>query len=173
MANYNVDIAVALKGAQKLSEFNKNIKQTTKEIAIFNQTVLNAAKNEDALIKNVNNLNQALANSKFNFNEVALGTSQATTAAKEYLTALRNTNAALAEQKAAVVSLQNARKSDAFFLAQGAIAGKQNRLDEAASQAQSVAIARANNIRIQAELKNQELLEEVRTRAPRLPAFQE
>ena len=173
MANYNVDIAVALKGAQKLSEFNKNIKQTSKEIAIFNQTVLNAAKNEDALIKNVNNLNQALVNSKFNFNEVALGTSQATTAAKEYLTALRNTNAALAEQKAAVVSLQNARRSDAFFLAQGAIAGRQNRLDEVASQAQSVAIARANNTRIQAELANQELLKEVQTRAPRLPAFQE
>ncbi len=173
MANYNVDIAVAIKGAQKLSQFNKNIKQTAKEIAIFNQTVLNAAKNEDALIKSVNNLSQALANSKRNFNEVALGTGLATTAAKEYLTALRNTNAALAEQKAAVVSLQNARKSDAFFLAQGARAGRQNKLDETQSQAISAAIARENNIRIQAELKNQELLKEVQTRAPRLPAFQE
>ena len=173
MANYNVDIAVAIKGAQKLSQFNKNIKQTTKEIAIFNQTVLNAAKNEDALIKSVNNLSHALADSKRNFNEVALGTGLASRAAKEYLTALRNTNAALAEQKAAVVSLQNARKSDAFFLAQGAIAGRQNRLDETQSQATSVAIARANNTRIQAELANQELLKEVQTRAPRLPAFQE
>jgi len=173
VANYNVDIAVAIKGAQKLSQFNKNIKQTTKEIAIFNQTVLNAAKNEDALIKSVNNLSHALADSKRNFNEVALGTGLASRAAKEYLTALRNTNAALAEQKAAVVSLQNARKSDAFFLAQGAIAGRQNRLDETQSQATSVAIARANNTRIQAELANQELLKEVQTRAPRLPAFQE
>jgi len=173
VANYNVDIAVAIKGAQKLSQFNKNIKQTAKEIAIFNQTVLNAAKNEDALIKSVNNLSQALADSKRNFNEVALGTGLATTAAKEYLTALKNTNAALAEQKAAVVSLQNARKSDAFFLAQGARAGRQNRLDETQSQAISASIARENNIRIQAELKNQELLKEVQTRAPRLPAFQE
>ena len=73
MANYNVDIAVAIKGAEKLSQFNKSIKQTAKEIAIFNQTVLNAAKNEDALIKSVNNLSQALAESKRNFNEVALG----------------------------------------------------------------------------------------------------
>ena len=173
MANYNVDIAVAIKGAQKLSQFNKNIKQTAKEIAIFNQTVLNAAKNEDALIKSVNNLSHALADSKRNFNEVALGTGLASRAAKEYLTALRNTNAALAEQKAAVVSLQNARRSDASFLAQGAIAGRQNRLDEVESQATSVAIARANNTRIQAELANQELLKEVQTRAPRLPAFQE
>ncbi len=86
---------------------------------------------------------------------------------------MRNTNAALAEQKAAVVSLQNARKSDAFFLAQGARAGRQNKLDETQSQAISAAIARENNIRIQAELKNQELLKEVQTRAPRLPAFQE
>ena len=173
MANYNVDIVVAIKGAQKLSQFNKNIKQTAKEIAIFNQTVLNAAKNEDALIKSVNNLSHALAESKRNFNEVALGTGLASRAAKEYLTALRNTNAALAEQKAAVVSLQNARRSDASFLAQGAIAGRQNRLDEIESQATSVAIAKANNTRIQAELANQELLKEVQTRAPRLPAFQE
>ena len=173
MANYNVDLVIALKGAQKLTAFNKNVKQTAKEVEIFNQTVLNAAKNEDALIKSVTSLSQALNTAKASFNSVALGTGLATNAAKEYLTALRNTNAALAEQKAAVVSLQNARKSDAFFLAQGAIAGKQNRIDEAASQAQSVAIARANNIKIQAELANQELLKEVQTRAPRLPAFQD
>ena len=173
MANYNVDLVIALKGAQKLSAFNKNVKQTAKEVAIFNQTVLNASKNEDALIKSVTNLNQALNNSKASFNSVALGTGLATNAAKEYLTALRNTNAALAEQKAAVVSLQNARKSDAFFLAQGAIAGRQNRVDEVASQAQSVAVARANNIRVQAEIANQTLKEQVQTRAPRLPAFEE
>ena len=173
MANYNVDIAVALKGAQKLTAFNKDVRTTRLQVEGLNKTLKNLTKDQDLVVKSVSNVNNALAESKKNFNEVALGTGLASRAAKEYLTALRNTNAALAEQKAAVVSLQNARKSDAFFLAQGAIAGKQNRLDEAASQAQSVAIARANNIRIQAELKNQELLEEVRTRAPRLPAFQE
>ena len=173
MASYTVDILVALKGAQKLTAFNKQIKETEEIIKVVNKNTQLLAKDNELVIKNVNNLSKALADSKRNFNEVALGTSQATTAAKEYLTALRNTNAALAEQKAAVVSLQNARQSDAFFLAQGARAGRQNRLDETQSQAISAAIARENNIRIQAELKNQELLKEVQTRAPRLPAFQE
>ena len=173
MANYNVDIAVALKGAKKLTAFNKDVRTTRLQVEGLNKTLKNLTKDQDLVLKSVSEVNKALGESKKNFNEVALGTGLASKAAKEYLTALRNTNAALAEQKAAVVSLQNARKSDAFFLAQGAIAGKQNRLDEAASQAQSVAIARANNTRIQAELANQELLKEVQTRAPRLPAFQE
>ena len=173
MANYNVDIAVAIKGSQKITQFTQRTKALALEIKQLNKFIKFFQQDNVGLVKSVNNVNAALAASKANLNEVALGTGQATTAAKEYLTALRNTNAALAEQKAAVVSLQNARRSDASFLAQGAIAGRQNRLDEVASQAQSVAIARANNIRIQAELKNQELLEEVKTRAPRLPAFQE
>ena len=173
MANYNVDIAVALKGAQKLTAFNKDVKTTKLQVEGLNKTLKNLAKDQDLVVKSVSEVNKALGESKKNFNEVALGTSLVSKAAKEYLTALRNTNVALAEQKAAVVSLQNARKSDAFFLAQGAIAGRQNRLDETQSQATSVAIARANNTRIQAELANQELLKEVQTRAPRLPAFQE
>ena len=173
MANYNVDIAVALKGAQKLTAFNKDVKTTQLQVEGLNKSLKNTAKDQNLLVKSVNNVNAALAASKANLNEVALGTDLASKAAKEYLTALKNTNAALAEQKAAVVSLQNARKSDAFFLAQGARAGKQNRLDEIQSQAISAAIARENNIRIQAELKNQELLKEVQTRAPRLPAFQD
>ena len=173
MANYNVDIAVALKGAKKLTAFNKDVRTTKLQVEGLNKTLKNLAKDQDLVVKSVSNVNNSLIESKKNFNKVALGTSLASKAAKEYLTALRKTNAALAQQKAAVVSLQNARKSDAFFLAQGAIAGRQNRVNEAASQAQSVAIARANNIRIQAEIANQELLKEVQTRAPRLPAFQE
>ncbi len=164
MANYNVDIAVAIKGSQKITQFTQRTKALALEIKQLNKFIKFFQQDNVGLVKSVNNVNAALAASKANLNEVALGTGLASKAAKEYLTALKNTNAALAEQKAAVVSLQNARRSDASFLAQGAIAGRQNRLDEVESQATSVAIARANNTRIQAELANQELLKEVQTR---------
>ena len=172
MANYKVDIGVKVRG-DELKKFQTQLDETQKKVNGVNRFLDTFKKQNIRVNESISNLNAQLIQAKTTFNDATLGTKQATQATKDYLTALTNTNAALATQKAAVISLQNAKRSDAFFLAQGAIAGRQNRLDEVASQAQSVAIARANNTRIQAELKNQELLEEVRTRAPRLPAFQE
>ena len=172
MANYKVDIGVKVKG-EELKKFGDQLKETQKQVNGVNKFLDTFRKQNIRLNESVSNLNSQLKLAKTTFNDATFGTKQATQATKDYLTALTLTNAALAKQKAAVVSLQNARKSDAFFLAQGAIAGRQNRLDETQSQATSVAIARANNTRIQAELANQELLKEVQTRAPRLPAFQE
>jgi hypothetical protein len=172
VANYKVDIGVKVRG-DELKKFQTQLDETQKKVNGVNRFLDTFKKQNIRVNESISNLNAQLIQAKTTFNDATLGTNKATQATKDYLTALTNTNAALAKQKAAVISLQNAKRSDAFFLAQGAIAGKQNRLDEAASQAQSVAIARANNIRIQAELANQELLKEVQTRAPRLPAFQE
>ena len=172
MANYKVDIGVKVRG-DELKKFQTQLDETQKKVNGVNRFLDTFKKQNIRVNESISNLNAQLIQAKTTFDNATLGTKQATQATKDYLTALTNTNAALATQKAAVISLQNAKRSDAFFLAQGAIAGRQNRLDEVASQAQSVAIARKNNIRIQAELKNQQLLEEVKTRAPRLPAFQE
>ena len=172
MANYNVDIGVKVKG-EELKKFGDQLKDTQKQVNGVNKFLDTFKKQNIRVNESVSNLNAQLRLAKTTFNDATFGTKQATLAAKDYLTALTNTNTALAKQKAAVVSLQNARKSDAFFLAQGAIAGRQNRVDEVASQAQSVAVARANNIRVQAEIANQTLKEQVQTRAPRLPAFEE
>ena len=92
MANYNVDIAVALKGAQKLTAFNKDVRTTQLQVEGLNKSLKNTAKDQNLLVKSVNNVNAALAASKANLNEVALGTNLASKAAKEYLTALKNTN---------------------------------------------------------------------------------
>ncbi len=172
MANYNVDIGVKVKG-EELKKFGDQLKNTQKQVNGVNKFLDTFKKQNIRVNESVSNLNAQLRLAKTTFNDATFGTKQATQAAKDYLTALTNTNTALAKQKAAVVSLQNARKSDAFFLAQGAIAGRQNRVDEVASQAQSVAVARANNIRVQAEIANQTLKEQVEARAPRLPAFEE
>jgi len=172
VANYNVDIGVKVKG-EELKKFGDQLKNTQKQVNGVNKFLDTFKKQNIRVNESVSNLNAQLRLAKTTFNDATFGTKQATQAAKDYLTALTNTNTALAKQKAAVVSLQNARKSDAFFLAQGAIAGRQNRVDEVASQAQSVAVARANNIRVQAEIANQTLKEQVEARAPRLPAFEE
>ena len=172
MANYKVDIGVKVKG-EELKKFGDRLKETQKQVNGVNRFLDTFWKQNIRVNESISNLNGQLRLAKTTFNDATFGTKQATQATKDYLEALTLSNAALAKQKAAVVSLQNARKSDAFFLAQGARAGRQNRLDETQSQAISAAIARENNIRIQAELKNQELLKEVQTRAPRLPAFQE
>jgi len=172
VANYNVDIGVKVKG-EELKNFGDQLKNTQKQVNGVNKFLDTFKKQNIRVNESVSNLNAQLRLAKTTFNDATFGTKQATQATKDYLTALTLANAALAKQKAAVVSLQNARKSDAFFLAQGAIAGRQNRVDEVASQAQSVAVARANNIRVQAEIANQTLKEQVQARAPRLPAFEE
>jgi len=173
VANYGINIDVKVK-AQQLQKFNKEISATQLKVTAANRSIHNFAKTFSGIaVPSIQNFEKTLARANKAFREAAIGTPQATRATKDYLKALTLSNEALAKQKAAVVSLQNARQSDAFFLAQGARAGRQNRLDETQSQAISAAIARENNIRIQAELKNQELLKEVQTRAPRLPAFQE
>ena len=172
MANYKVDIGVKVKG-EELKKFGQQLKDTQKQVNGVNKFLDTFRKQNIRVNESISNLNGQLRLAKTTLNDATIGTKQAVQATRDYLTALTNTNAALAAQKAAVVSLQNARRSDAFFLAQGARAGRQNRLDETQSQAISTAIARENNIRIQTELANQELLKEVQTRAPRLPAFQE
>ena len=155
MERIRTELEIALKGSRKLSEARKatdalgvSIENTAKFIKFFQ-------KDNEALVRSVGNLNSLLSTSKSNLDNVALGTKQASVAAKEYLKNLRDTNAALAEQKAAVISLQNSRKSDAAFLAQGARAGRSNANAEAESQARSVAIARARNLELQRDSFNQ------------------
>ena len=167
------EIDIKLKGSRDLLKFNEGVKKLTTSIEQSVKSINEFQRKNELVLKSVNNLNASLSATKRNFNNVQLGTDQARVAAEQYLRSLRDTNAALAEQKAAVISLQNARRSEASFLASGARAGRANANAEADSQAQSVAIARARNLELQAAMANQELARQVATRAPRLPAFQE
>ena len=64
MANYNVDIAVALKGAEKLGRFNKQIKDVADNIKGANTFLQSFSKGSEGLARSVNNLqtNLNLAN---------------------------------------------------------------------------------------------------------------
>ena len=57
MANYNVDIAVALKGAKQLTSFNREVKATSTSIDAFAKQLKSAAKDQTLLVKNFDNLN--------------------------------------------------------------------------------------------------------------------
>ncbi len=96
MANYNVDIAVALKGAKQLTSFNREVKATNTSIDAFAKQLKSAAKDQTLLVKNFDNLNIALANAKKNFNEAAVGTSNQKKAAQELAAAQKDLNRELA-----------------------------------------------------------------------------
>ena len=92
MANYNVDIAVALKGAKKLTAFNKEVRTTELQVKGLNQTLKNAAKDQNLLVKSFENLNTVLSSAKANFNAVASGTFKQITAAKQLIAAEKELN---------------------------------------------------------------------------------
>ena len=92
MANYNVDIAVALKGAKQLTSFNREVKATTTSIDSFAKQLKSAAKDQNILVKNLDNLNLALANATKNFNSAASGTSLQEKAARQLVLAEKQLN---------------------------------------------------------------------------------
>ena len=92
MANYSVDILVALKGAQKLAAFNKTLDATKEISTVVNKNTRLLAKNNKLVIRSFDTLNTALATAKKQFNEVASGTSLQTRAAKELVVAERQLN---------------------------------------------------------------------------------
>jgi hypothetical protein len=92
VANYNVDIAVALKGAKQLTSFNREVKATTTNIDAFAKQLRSAAKDQGLLVKSFDNLNQVLSKAKSNFNSAASGTSLQEKAARQLVLAEKQLN---------------------------------------------------------------------------------
>ena len=57
MANYNVDIAVALKGAKELLKLRKDINAVTQEVSGFNKAL---ETNANKFPKTINNLTESV-----------------------------------------------------------------------------------------------------------------
>jgi len=92
VANYNVDIAVALKGAKELTSFNKTVKNTTQQIEGLNQRLKNGAKDQKLLVKSFDNLNEVLSKAKKNFNAAASGTNLQKKAARQLIATEKQLN---------------------------------------------------------------------------------
>ena len=99
MANYTVDIAVALKGAQKLTSFSKRLKETADQSALLNKTLKAATKDNDLLIKSFDNLNKVLSTAKTNFNSAASGTKLQEKAARQLILAEKELNKELKQRE--------------------------------------------------------------------------
>jgi len=99
VANYNVDIAVALKGAKKLTAFNKDVRTTQLQVEGLNKSLKNAAKDQNLLVRSFDNLNKTLRDATANFNAAASGTSLQKKAARELVAAQKDLNKELKIQE--------------------------------------------------------------------------
>ena len=99
MANYNVDIAVALKGAEKLGRFNKQIRDVAENIKGANIFLQSFSKGSEGLVRSVGNLQKNLGAASTNLKNVALGTKEATIAASQFLKAQNELNKGLVQQQ--------------------------------------------------------------------------
>ena len=115
MANYNVDIAVALKGAQKLTAFNKNVRTTELQVKGLNNTLKNLARDQNLFIRNFENLNTVLRDAKTSFNAVASGTLMQKKAARELVAAERELNREYQQRERLLESIRRNQSGFAQF----------------------------------------------------------
>ena len=122
MANYNVDIAVSIKNAEKLSKFNKQIKDLSLNIKSANEFISNFSRSAklanqvlgDGLVRNVDNLQKNLGLAKTNLKNVTLGTKEAAIAAYQFVKAQEQLNKGLQEELALIKEVEKGRRFTRF-----------------------------------------------------------
>ena len=105
MANYNVDIAVALKGAKQLTSFNREVKATTTNIDAFAKRLKSAAKDQTLLVRSFDNLNKVLSEATKNFNAAATGSQQQFAAARQLVSIEKELNKEYQERERVLQSI--------------------------------------------------------------------
>ena len=100
MADYGVNIAVAVKNSQAVTQLSNKLKDTAAKIEHIN-THFNSFANMTGKVLpgSIANFNKALSDASSNLNNAALGTKAATEAARDYVKAQNEANAALKEQQ--------------------------------------------------------------------------
>ena len=105
MANYIVDITVALKGSEKVTRFNKQLETTSTRIRAINDLVKVQEASVGALVKSFDNLSGNLAKARRNFDAVASGTRLQKQAARELIAAEKELNKELKERERVLQSI--------------------------------------------------------------------
>ena len=95
---YRADIEIAVKGAQELQRLQDRIRNVSTTVDTFNSKIEEIG--GGYIVRNINNLTSLLGQAAAEFNKVALGTADATAAARVYVQANDNLNAGLAERVA-------------------------------------------------------------------------
>ena len=100
MADYGVNIAVAVKNSQAITQLSGKIKETGIKVDQLNNLIENFADiTGTTVVNSVKNFNKALSDAGKNLNNAALDTKAATEAARDYIDAQNQVNAALKEQQ--------------------------------------------------------------------------
>ena len=115
MANYNIDIGVKVQ-SQQLDQFNKKLKSTETLINNANKSIRNYQKGNLEVVKSINGVNAVLNQASKNFREVAVGTPQATRAAKEFVKAEQLVNKTLAEQEKLLENTRRKQQGKEFTM---------------------------------------------------------
>ena len=119
MANYNVDIAIALKNSNKLVKLRKELKAATDNIREFNKE---ASKQNKVAVSTFGKLNKQISRARSLLDKAAIGTSSFTRAAK----------AAVAVEKEMNLQLRQKEKLLAKIRAESVTPGQQTVIDRTA-----------------------------------------
>ena len=103
---YKADIQIAVKGANDLARLRDRIQDSAKAIDAANARIQAFSKNTEGIVRSVNNLNSVVNLAVKNFNEVALGTDEATFAARRYIDANKELNKGLRERANLVAKIK-------------------------------------------------------------------
>jgi len=95
---YRAEIEIAVKGARDLTQFQGKLKATALEVEQLNKFLKAFSQDAEGIPRSIANLNRQLNQASNAFNDVALSTEEARTAAVDYLAATRNLNAGLRER---------------------------------------------------------------------------
>jgi hypothetical protein len=95
---YRADIEIAVKGAQELKRLGDQINATGKLVEGLNKYLENIG--GGGVVRNINNLQETVGKAAAVFNRAALGTREATIAAKNYIAATNELNSGLREKLA-------------------------------------------------------------------------
>jgi hypothetical protein len=93
---YRADIEIAVRGAQELKRLGDQINATSKLVNNLNNYLENIG--TGGIVRNINNLQQVVSDAAAALNEAALGTKEATLAARNYVTATTDLNNGLREK---------------------------------------------------------------------------
>jgi len=100
VANYNVDISVAIKNTNKLTAFNKQLDKTAETAERARKGLREIGQTANTNVATLNNLSAALSKAKSEFRDTVLGTKASVLAARDLATAERMVNKELKERTA-------------------------------------------------------------------------
>tara|TARA_A100001391_G_scaffold11352_1_gene6736 strand:- start:496 stop:2457 length:1962 start_codon:yes stop_codon:yes gene_type:complete len=122
VANYNVDLEIAVRGAKELQKTRVGVKQLQREIRKFNKEAQQGTK----VVKNFHNLEEVVGRSKAALNTAAIGTSKFDKAVKAlakseltYSKEMANRNRALENAKRAQLGMQSIEEREHQLLMRG------------------------------------------------------